>query len=127
MGPWRRATLGFSGGALITAVVSRWGTKADSWIILGAGLLFIGTLLDGLRPKVRAWRARRREDGYLKIVGGYKTVNRREIRYADGTQDVDIQGKGAAGIALTPHAAGACSMPPPSTRWEQIKRRFRRG
>ena len=106
---------------MITAAVSRWGTEADSWIILGAGLLFIGTLLDGLRPRWREWRARRREDGYIKIVGGYKTVNRREIRYADGTQDVDIQAKGAFVATLTPHTAGAEAPPTPPTWWKRIK------
>src|SRR5271155_5427295 len=90
MGPWHRTILGFSGGAVIAAAVSRWGTEADPWIILGAALLFLGTLAHGWHPRWEKWRAQRREPGYLKIVGGYKSTERRIIRYADGSQEADV-------------------------------------
>lgn len=66
MGPWHQTILGFSGGAVVAASASRWG-EVDPWIILGAVLLFVGTLAHGWRPRWNKMasaeeRARLRQD-----------------------------------------------------------------
>ena len=128
MGPWHRTILGFSGGAVVAAAVSRWGTEADPWIILGACLLFLGTLAHGWHPRWEKWRAQRREPGYVKIVGGFKSAERRVIRYSDGSQDTDVYpttaivAAAAFNPSLTSTAAGIVTLP----LWDRIKRRLRR-
>ena len=109
---------------MVTAAVSRWGTEADPWIVLGAALLFLGTLAHGWHPRWKKWRAQRREPGYVRIAGGYKSANGRFIRYADGSQDTDaypqaaIVATAAATATATATAAGAVEIP---TRWQRFR------
>jgi hypothetical protein len=91
MGPWHRTISGFSGGALITAASTHWGDEASPWIALGAAVLLVATLAHGWAwPRLRQWRAKRREPGYLKIVGGFRTANLLVIKYANGRQDATV-------------------------------------
>jgi len=112
--------------SLVTAAAETWkqGPAPYLWGIAALGSVLLAWLIWG--PKWQQWRSLKR-GGALRIVGGEKTAAGRRIQYEDGTEDVDIQGKGAAHAALKNCAAGAWSIPPAPTRWEQIKRRFRRG
>ena len=112
--------------AVIAAAAETWkqGPAPYLWGVAALCALSLVWLIGA--PRWRQWRSMK-SGGGLKIVGGEKTAAGRRIQYEDGTEDVDIQGKGAVLATLTNSAAGAWSVPTPPTRWEQIKRRFRRG
>lgn len=120
VGPWHRTISGFSGGAVITAAATHWGNEAAPWIALGAGVLLLATLGHGWAwPRLRQRRAGRHEEGYRKIVGGYRSVNRLWIRYADGTQD-NTAYPGTGEVAVEAYdLAGRVSQP---SWWQQYKR-----
>jgi hypothetical protein len=101
MGPWYRTILGFSGGALITAIATRYGNGASLWIALGAGVIMVVTLAHGWAwPRWMQRRAGRHESGYLKITGGFRSDNRLVIRYKGGRQDTTLMPSGAPGIGV---------------------------
>lgn len=91
------------------------------WSLVGVLALYVA--YDIFRPK---WLARRlqRGGGVVKITGGFKSPNGREIEYADGTKDVDVYGKGTAEFAsLAVAVAGKVTHP---TRLARLKQRLRK-
>ena len=112
--------------AVIAAAAETWkqGPAPYLWGVTALCALSLVWLIGA--PRWRQWRILKR-GGALKIIGGYKAAAGRRIRYEDGTEDVDIQGKGTGSVSVLGTAVGTWSVPAPPTRWEQIKRRFRLG
>jgi hypothetical protein len=122
--------VGFALGSVVTAAATAGGASAAPWIALGALFVVIATVGHGWAwPRLRQWRSRRSEPGYIKVVGGYKTDNRRVIKYSDGTRDEDVRLGGASASSSEPlgtltstFTAEAAGTVAPSTLWKRVKR-----
>jgi membrane protein YdbS with pleckstrin-like domain len=117
--------LGVGIGAVITALAAHSGNWTWPWLCIAGGVIILVTLVHGwVLPQWREWRSQRREEGYVKVVGGYKSSSRRVIKYADSTQDVDVYGKGA--VTLSPLTVVATGTVTPPTLWKRIKQQWAR-
>jgi hypothetical protein len=119
----REVLIGVMAAAAVGASADEWGHAAAPYLFAVVGVCALWIAWDVFRPKWVQWRASRREGGYLKIVGGFKSDRRRIVRYADGSQDTDIYATAAGTTTLTGIAAGTWSMP---SRWDRLKQRLRR-
>jgi hypothetical protein len=126
MGSWHRMWLGTGTGAVITAIADHW--SGASWLafLIGGSALVLASLGHGwARPRWVQWRAQRREPGYVKVVGGFKSDTRTVIRYADGSSDVTVRPPSAGVIigATTPSMVAHSTSRRPW--WKPILRRGR--
>src|ERR1019366_5377046 len=113
MGPWHRTYLGIGVGAGITELAAHSSNGTWPWLLVAGGVLIVLTLAHGwVRPRWVDWRARRREAGYVKIVGGFKSDRRRVIRYADGREDVTVYAQGA--LVATAALSGTATVKVPN-------------
>ena len=111
--PRRDVLVGVMAAAAGGASADEWGHLAAPYLFGVVALCAVWIIWDILWPR---WRARRlsRQDGVIKIVGGFKSPDRREIRYEDGTEDVDVYAGAAAVFAFGGSATGTVT---PATRW----------
>ena len=105
MGPWHRTIVGVACGMLITAVATRYSNSSG-----------------------------RREPGYLRIVGGYRTNFRLVIRYKNGRQEATVfpptaqvtaTAYGAATVAGTAYGTVGATGPAQPTSWKDWREWWR--
>jgi hypothetical protein len=116
--------LGIGVGAVTTAVVAHW--SGGSWLafmIVGGALIVLALGHGWVRPRLVDWRSRRQEEGYVKIVGGFKSARRRVIRYADGSEEVTTNAQGALVAVAALSGTGTVKYP---TRWKRFRDRVTR-
>jgi hypothetical protein len=134
MGPWHRTIVGVACGMLITAVATRY-SNSSGWLIVGAIVLLVAVVVHGLAwPRWQLWRAGRREPGYLRIVGGYRTNFRLVIRYKNGRQEATVfpptaqvtaTAYGAATVAGTAYGTVGATGPAQPTSWKDWREWWR--
>jgi hypothetical protein len=125
MGPWHRTFVGVASGMLITAVASRY-SDSSGWLFVCAVVLLVGVLAHGLAwPRWQLWRAGRREPGYLRIVGGYRSDLRLVIRYKNGRQDATVFPP-TAQVTGTAYGTVGMTGPTSPTSWKDWREWWRR-
>jgi hypothetical protein len=101
MGPWHRTFVGTAAGVMTGSFAVENGNGSAPWIMGVAAAVLILTVAHGWGwPRWQQWRAGRKEDGYLKIIGGYRTANRLVIRYKGGRQDAMVMPPVATGVGV---------------------------
>ena len=114
---------------VVNRIVGNYDTIGPDWTD-GALVAVIATVGHGcMWPQLRQWRERRSEPGYIKVIGGYKTDNRRAIKYSDGPTDEDVYLRGtsassseALGTLTSTFTAEAAGTVAPLTLWKRVKR-----
>jgi hypothetical protein len=121
MGPWHRTIVGVACGMLISAANNHWGDKSTGWLVVIACVLLVGAYAHGWAlPRWRQWRTGRREPGYLRIVGGFRSDTRTVIRYANGRQDTLVIPQTAVATASAHDVVATGTR---TRRWNRIRRR----
>jgi hypothetical protein len=113
----RDVVVGVMAAAAVGASADEWGRAAAPYLFGVVAVCAVAILADILHP---LWLARRlrRQGGVVKTIGGFKSSTGRQIRYEDGTQDVDITAQAAAVSVLTGNATATVT--PPSV-WKRLR------